>query len=105
MKIKIYYPETDRYKRIISPIIKPHGYVELPEFDAEKCWDLCNWDCWAERKPDNVHTDIERCNHGLIVYNPEAKEYWLALSHGWMHGNVYEISEYVYYHWKEDFWL
>lgn len=105
MKINVYHVERDDFGRIVSSKIIPHGYVELPTFDAEKCWNLCNWDCWTEKKPDNVHTDIERCNHGLIVYNPETKEYWLALSHGWFYGKSYEVAEYIYHHWREQEWF
>lgn len=105
MKIKIYHPETDDYGRIISGTIIPHGYIEMDEFDAEECFNLCNWIHWTEKKPDYVHTDIESCNHGLIVYNPEKKEYWLALSHDWIHGKSYEISEYIYRHLKEWLWV
>ena len=48
---------------------------------------------------------IEVCGHGLILYNPETKRYWLALSAGWLEGKSFEISKYLDKHWEEDIWL
>ena len=104
MKINVYHVETNDYGRIISPNIAPHGYIELPVFDADKCWHLCNWFHWSREKPKNVHSDIDSCNHGLIVYNSQTKEYWLALSKGWINGNAAKIRSYVNRNWSKTFW-
>lgn len=105
MKIKVYHVETDEYMRIISPFIIPHGYIEADTFNAEQCWHLCNWDCWADKKPKELHSDIKVCNHGLIVYNPETKEYWLAITGGWIRGNGETIIKWLSDHWKDCIWL
>lgn len=78
-----------------------HGTIYLDtntfgETEAEKCFHLCNWSCWAEEKPEDNHTDIEVCGHGLVLQTPT--ESWLALSVGWLKGTSVEISEYVIKH-------
>ncbi len=104
MKVKVYHVETDKYRMIISPSILPHGYIEVDTFDAERCWQLCNWVHWSEAKPKEVHSDIDSCNHGLIVHNPDTNEYWLALSNGWLNSNIEEIKGYVERNWQKTFW-
>lgn len=71
------------------------GYIQADQFDVEECWHLCNWTQWAEQKPVELHSDIGCCSHGICFTNPETKEKWLALTFGWLVGNVLEISEYV----------
>lgn len=72
------------------------------EKEAEKCWHLCNWSCWTEEKPENNHTDIGVCGHGLALQTPT--ETWLALSCGWMHGTSTEIAEYAMKNKDKGFW-
>ena len=95
MKIKLYFPRRDEFGRIISSEILPEGYVEADKFDAEYCWHLCNWFHWSDKKPKNLHSRIDSCGHGLIVYDKENNEYWLALSGGWLRGTYKEILDYV----------
>lgn len=71
------------------------GYIQSDQFDVEECWHLCNWTQWAAQKPVELHSDIGCCSHGICFTNPETKEKWLALTFGWLVGNVLEISEYV----------
>ena len=104
MRIKVYHVKTDDYGRIISPQIIPHGYIKADTFNAEECFNLCNWFHWCKEKPKNVHSDIDSCNHGLILYNPQTKEYWLALSKGWHHGNAKKIKAYIDRNWQKFFW-
>jgi len=54
------------------------GYIDIPAFDADRCWELCNWKHWLKIKPQNLHSDIYSCNHGICFTNPETKEMWLA---------------------------
>jgi len=54
-----------------KPIIKYCGYLEVEAFNAEKCWDLCNWSCWADDKPKEVeHTSLSFCNSDVAFFNP-----------------------------------
>lgn len=71
------------------------GYIEIDQFDANKCWELCNWRVWTKEKPENLYSHICACSHGICFTNPETKEKWLALSFGWLVGNIVDISEYV----------
>lgn len=71
------------------------GYIQADQFDAEECWHLCNWTQWAEQKPVELHSEIGCCSHGICFTNPETKEKWLALTSGWLVGDIVEISEYV----------
>lgn len=71
------------------------GYIETDIFDAEKCWNLCNWTSWAKKKPENLYSDIGLCSHGICFTNPDTKEKWLALTSGWLVGNDTDITEYI----------
>lgn len=104
MKIKIYHPTTDEFGRINSPEIIIRGYVEMKTFDAEDIFNLCNWSHWSEEKPEVLHSDIDHCGHGLIIYNPNEKEYWLSLSVGWLRGNNKKIIKYVKENWRKEVW-
>lgn len=104
MKVVIFTADFDHknFGGLLSDKIVNHGYVEMEEFDPEKAFDLCNWSCWAEEKPDCVHTDIEWIGHGLIVADGEKTianlTYHLALSGGWLVGDYETITNYLRYH-------
>lgn len=107
MEIKIYMPKM-KYNtcgNVINEIPEYRGYIELDHFDRNECFHLCNWDCWTEEKPKNVHTDIESVGHGIIFVNPETKENHLALSAGWLVGNSVTITDYIRKHKNECIWL
>ena len=71
------------------------GYIEMDTFDAEKCFDLCNWGCWTNEKPKELHSNIQSCSHGICFTNPDTHEYWLAKSIGWLVGDIKTIAKYV----------
>jgi hypothetical protein len=59
------------------------GYIEVVKFDSQDCWDLCNWSCYQDIKPENLHSDIEVANSDIIFHNPKTNKYHLALPSGW----------------------
>ena len=80
------------------------GYIEMDEFDADRCWELCNWTAWADEKPDGFHSDIGSCSHAICFTNTETEEKWLALSFGWLVGDSLKISDYVKRHKNDIIW-
>lgn len=69
--------------------LKYKGYVCVKDDVtnvADNAWHLCNWSCWTETKPDQVHTDLTFCNSDVIFVindDEEEKEYWCADCFGW----------------------
>ena len=66
-------------------LLHPMGYVLLESEDdwAEKTWDLLNWSCWTETKPENVHSPLNHCNSDIIVNVDGTDIYMYAKSFGW----------------------
>lgn len=63
------------------------GFIEVDlirEGIEDYCWELCNWSNWALKKPDNLFSDVDNCNHGICFYVHSEKIYYLALSQGWL---------------------
>ena len=81
------------------------GYIETPVFDADRCWELCNWKHWLKTKPQNLHADIYSCSHGVCFTNPETNEMWLAKSIGWLVGNETKINKYIKENENEVIWI
>lgn len=81
------------------------GYIEMDVFDAERCFDLCNWGCWTEQKPEWLHSDICFCSRGICFTNPDTQEYWLAKTVGWLVGDAETISNYVKENIHKQVWL
>ena len=81
------------------------GYIEEEYFNADKCWDMCNWKHWLKEAPDGLHANISSCSHGICFTNPETNEIWLAKSIGWLVGNRNEIIDYVNQNKDELIWL
>lgn len=81
------------------------GYIEIPVFDADRCWELCNWKHWLKTKPQNLHADIYSCNHGVCFTNPETNEMWLAKSIGWFVGNEAKVNKYIKDNENEVIWI
>lgn len=106
MKINVATADFEHYDcgKLLSDKIVFRGYVELDEFDAEKAFDLCNWDCWADEKPREVHTDISRIGHGLIVFDEMGTAH-LALSSGWLSGSADTIRKYLRRHMNDVLFL
>lgn len=102
MKVDIYVFELiseKPYEHNITPT--PFGYLNLDcehfrEDEAQKCWDICNWDAYASEKPENLFSTIGCCSHG-ICFKPDdgTQANWLALSCGWLCGTSTEIADYV----------
>jgi len=106
MQVQIYHFNQKVAKgKLVHDIVATHlGYAEVEKFDEEFIWHLCNWEHWAEEKPENLHADISSCNHGLCVINPETQERYLALSEGWLVGDEKKISDYVFNNRNEIWW-
>jgi len=89
MKIKIWELSPRNFE------LEEKGYIEAEEFHADNCWHLCNWDCWTDEKPENLHSDLYVVNSDVIFYNPKENKYYLALSVGWcIKDTLEEIVEY-----------
>ena len=71
------------------------GYIDMERFDAEKCFELCNWKHWTQEKPKELYSEIGSASHGICFTNPETNELWLCKSIGWLVGNEEEILQYV----------
>ena len=80
------------------------GYINMEEFSADECWNLCNWTAWTEKKPNNLYSEISSCSHGICFTNTETQKKWLALSFGWLVGDENEISDYVEKHKNDIIW-
>ena len=80
------------------------GYIEMEEFNADKCWELCNWTAWADEKPDGFYSEIGSCSHAICFTNTGTEEKWLALSVGWLVGDSLKISDYVERHKNDIIW-
>lgn len=112
MKVQIYHFNQKSVKdvkcherKLVHDIVATHlGYAEVYKFDAEYIWNLCNWSHWAEVKPENLHSNINSCGHGLCLINPETQERYLALSNGWLIGDEKQISDYVFKHRYDLIW-
>lgn len=44
MEIKIFKIPFN-YKELEDIPVTKHGYIKADYFNAEECWDLCNWSC------------------------------------------------------------
>lgn len=104
MKIEIHlYPSLLRNEQKFTP--KYMGYIELPKFDAEKCFSLCNWSDWTESKPTELHSNIQQCGHGVCFTNPETGKKWLAKTFGWLVGTSAEALQYAKENRQSLIWL
>jgi len=116
MKIRIYeFPnsKTPPYLKDENPVER--GYIEIPddkvmEYDADKCWDICNWSHWAvPKKPECLHSDISHCDHGIVFVYPSDLDsdglHVLALSNGWLRGPKDFIQQYATAHKDKVLWV
>lgn len=90
----------------ISHLVEPKhlGYIEVEKFNAERIFDICNWEHWVSTKPSNLHADISSCNHGLCLLNPITNLMWLAKSQGWLVSSQHHIKNYVQKHQHDILW-
>lgn len=80
------------------------GHIEMEEFNADRCYDLCNWRRYSKTKPQALHANIETCDK-VCFTNPITKRMHLAKSIGWLVGNEEEINEYIQQNANELLWL
>ena len=80
------------------------GYIEMEKFDADTCFNLCNWIHWTDQKPENLYSEISSACHGICFSNHETDEMWLAKSVGWFVGNCFEVANYVNENKDNIFW-
>ena len=81
------------------------GYIEMEEFNADRCWELCNWTAWADEKPDGFYSEIGSCSHAICFPHTETEEKWLALSFGWLVGDSLKSFDYVERHKNDILWF
>ena len=80
------------------------GYIEMEEFNADKCYDICNWRYWAKTKPKNLFANVDTCDK-VCFTNPITKRMHLTKSIGWLVGSEEEINEYIQQNANELLWL
>jgi hypothetical protein len=94
--VKIFLvPFECRWSKDVPISIQEKGYLEVEKFDEEECWNLCNWSCWTDKKPENLHSDIEVAGSNIIFLNPENEKYYMAASVGWIVKDTLEEIESV----------
>lgn len=92
IRINIYKGNTEELltNMIKVLIILPHGYLlthsnEFHECDLDHVFDVLNWSCWTDKKPELLLSYIYTCGSGIIVNPDDTNDYYLALSIGWKH--------------------
>ena len=87
--------KVDIYDCLSGKMIN-RGYIELDiAFNPEYCFMLCNWEACFVSKPQNLHSDISECGHGICFHNPENDLYYLALSIGFFVDTKEAVLSYV----------
>ena len=73
-------------------ICKERGYVVIYNLEnwEETVWDLLNWSCWTNMKPDNVFSSLDHCNSDVILQIDGTNDYRRAESVGWTTYNSLE---------------
>lgn len=72
------------------------GFVVLDEKKdlwEEDVWNLLNWSCWTEDKPDNVKSPLTHCNSDIIINIEGTNNYLYAKSVGWGEANSLEDAK------------
>lgn len=80
------YPTVEDWKNHNAGTIqfKERGYAMVEDNEGqEKVWDLCNWSCYADAKPENLHSELTHCNSDIVVWVEGSGEYWVAEPAGW----------------------
>ena len=80
MKIRIYEFPLNPSKpgfRLDTPVER--GYIEIADEDRNKCnedwcWDICNWEHYANQKPECLNSDVSHCDHGIVFVYPSDLE-------------------------------
>lgn len=94
---------------VIDSKLKYAGYIEAEGFNADKCYETCNWQRWTKTMPDNLHVNpsLHMSLHSkrICFKNPETNELWLAKSIGWFTGNIMEVYKYIEENANELLWL
>jgi hypothetical protein len=80
------------------------GYIEMEEFNADRCYDMCNWKRHTKVRPENLFASIESCGR-LCFTNPNTNKMHLTKSIGWLVGSREEIENYVKENANESLWL
>lgn len=74
-------------------VILPVGYVltneTLIDDQLEDVFNLLNWSCWREIKPENVYSPIDHCASGIILNIAESTDFYLSMSIGWKKFNSF----------------
>lgn len=75
-------------------ICKERGYVVIDDLKnwEETVWDLLNWSCWTNKKPDNVFSSLDHCNSDIVIQIEGSHEYKRAESMGWSHYATLEAA-------------
>lgn len=70
--------------------VEEMGYITAKEFHADECWHICNWGCYTDDKPENLHSELDVVNSDVVFHNPKEDKYYLALPVGWYIGDTIE---------------
>lgn len=71
------------------------GTIEMDNFDKDECFNICNWSCFSDNKPENLHSDIVAISSGVCFENTETGTCHFAKSIGWVDGSKDCIENYV----------
>lgn len=73
------------------------GYVTVEDEGSyqdlrDHVWELLNWACWAEKKPEEVHSTLDHCNGDIILKFEDEEVYHVCLSIGWTTAESLELA-------------
>ena len=75
-------------------LCKERGYVVIEDMKnwEEEVWNLLNWSCWTDKKPDNVFSSLDHCNSDIILQIDGTDQFKRAESMGWTHYATLEAA-------------
>ena len=73
-------------------VCKERGYVMVDSKTdwEEAAWELLNWSCWTDKKPEDVYSSLDHCNSDVILQIDDTNDYRRAESIGWTKYNSLE---------------
>lgn len=84
--LQIGYPSVEDWKSQSADNLtfKERGYAMVKDDEGpENVWGMCNWTCYTDIQPQNLHSDLTHCNADIIVWVEGSGEYWVAEDAGW----------------------
>ena len=102
MKVKVYDFTRNSEAREI-------GFINCKRFNAQKLFELCNYQRSEVQKPSCIHIAPMRLRggvgHGIAFQNPANGQIWLAKSVDWFVGTMAEVEAYAKANADKEVWL